>query len=325
MSTGPGTIVLAGATGYIGRAVASELLRRGYRVVTPVRRLPAADGPPIPDGCDVRVAELTDADALAATLGDVRADAAISCIASRSGEPEDAWRVEYECNRNLLAAARGAGAGHFVLLSAICVQKPALAFQHAKLAFEKELVESGLDWSIVRPTAYFKSVSGQVDRVRAGKPFIVFGKGTETACKPISEADLANYLVDCLERPELRNRILPIGGPGHALTPLEQGALLFEAAGRTPRYRHVSPGIFRIALALLTPLGWFSNRAAAKAELARIGHYYATESMLHWDAERGRYDADATPPTGSDTLREHYARMFDEGQAGQELGEHKLF
>jgi divinyl chlorophyllide a 8-vinyl-reductase len=325
MSRSPGTIVLAGATGYIGRAVASELLNRGYRVVAPVRQLPGAGMPQVPDGCDVRVAAITNGDAITAALDDVEADAVISCIASRNGEPEDAWRVDYGANSKLLAAAAAAGVRHFVLLSAICVQKPALAFQHAKLAFEKELIDSDLTWSIVRPTAFFKSISGQVDRVRAGKPFIVFGTGTETACKPISEADLARYLVDCLDDPGRHNRILPVGGPGDALTPLDQGALLFELAGRSPRYRHVSPRLFRLMLALLAPFARISQRAAAKAELARIGHYYATESMLSWDDESGRYDADATPSTGTDTLRDHYARVLREGSAGQELGEHKLF
>ena len=64
-----------------------------------------------------------------------------------------------------------------------------------------------------------------------GKPFIVFGDGTETACKPISERDLASFIADCLEEERLRNRVLPIGGPGDALTPRDQGALLFELTG----------------------------------------------------------------------------------------------
>ena len=43
----------------------------------------------------------------------------------------------------------------------------------------------------MRPTAFFKSLSGQVERVRGGRPFLLFGDGTLTACKPISDADLA--------------------------------------------------------------------------------------------------------------------------------------
>jgi divinyl chlorophyllide a 8-vinyl-reductase len=50
-----------------------------------------------------------------------------------------------------------------VLLSAICVQKPLLEFQRAKLAFEAKLQEAGdITYSIVRPTAFFKSLAGQV-------------------------------------------------------------------------------------------------------------------------------------------------------------------
>ena len=47
--------------------------------------------------------------------------------------------------------------------------------------------------------------------------------------------------------------------------------------------------------------------------------------MLLWNAERGCYDAEATPAFGNESLRDHYARMLSEGGAGQELGDHKLF
>lgn len=133
----------------------------------------------------------------------------------------------------------------FVRLSAICVQKPRLAFQHAKLAFEVELQASGLDWTIVRPTAYFKSLSGQVERVRQGKPFLMFGDGTLTACKPISDDDLGAYLADCLHDETRRRRVLPIGGPGEAIAPRQQGERLFELLGRPPRFKSVPPALLR--------------------------------------------------------------------------------
>lgn len=63
---------------------------------------------------------------------------------------------------------------------------------------------------------------------------------------------------------------------------------------------------------------------AAKAEFARIGRYYATESMLVWDAARGCYDADATPEFGRVTLAEHYGRML-RGEVGADLGAHAVF
>ena len=94
----------------------------------------------------------------------------VSCLASRTGAPEDAWRIDHGAHIGALAAARAAGVSHMILLSTICVQKPVLAFQQAKLAFEQVLASSGLDYTIVRPAAYFKSLAGQVERVRRGKP-----------------------------------------------------------------------------------------------------------------------------------------------------------
>lgn len=90
---------------------------------------------------------------------------------------------------------------HFVLLSAICVQRPKLAFQSAKLAVEAGLAASGLHYSIVRPNAYLKSLSGQLVRLRAGKPFVVFSDGKVMACKPLSDRDLARYILGCLDDP----------------------------------------------------------------------------------------------------------------------------
>lgn len=323
-SRAPGRVLVAGATGYIGRHVAAELIRRGVQVLALVRPGSGMDDPLL-EGCERLEVEISDAQALATVLAPVRAEAIISCLASRNGVPGDAWRIDHDANSGLLGLAKGLGVRHFVLLSAICVQKPRLAFQQAKLAFEAELRAAPIDGTIVRPTAFFKSLSGQVERVRAGKPFLVFGDGTLTACKPIAETDLAAFIVDCLFRDERRGKTLPIGGPGPALTPLEQGRLLHEALGRKPAFRHVSPRILSASARVLDTLGRLVPPLAVKAELARIGHYYATESMLVWDEKAGRYDAAATPEAGTETLGAFYRRVADEGLADQQLGDHRLF
>lgn len=319
---------VAGATGYIGRAVARDLVSRGYRVTAIIRpgSTPLAETTAAAlAGCRLVEADITAPDALAAALAGDTVDAVMSCIASRTGVAADAWRIDHAANGNLLAEAQRAGARHFILLSAICVQRPTLAFQHAKLAFEAELRASSLAWSIVRPTAFFKSLAGQVARVRAGKPFLMFGDGTLTACKPIGEADLARYLVDCLEDPTRHERILPIGGPGPAITPREQAELLCRLAGVPLATRSVPVGLFKVIGAVLRPLGHFSKAMAEKAELARIGRYYATESMLLWNDSTQAYDAAGTPEAGSETLETFYQRVLRDGLAGQELGAAKVF
>jgi divinyl chlorophyllide a 8-vinyl-reductase len=234
----------------------------------------------------------------------------ISCIASRSGAPKDARAVDYAANATLLAAAQAARARQFILLSAICVQKPLLAFQHAKLAFEAELMASGIGYTIIRPTAFFKSLSGQVKRVKAGKPFLIFGDGNLTRCKPISDGDLARFIAAAIDNPDALGRILPIGGPGPAISLREQGEMLFELAGVEPRFKSVSPKLFTYAEMLLGLGAGVSGWFAEKAEYARIARYYATESMLVLDTATGEYSADLTPEYGNETLREHYRQLL---------------
>ena len=313
-------VMLLGATGTIGRATARALRDDGHDVVCLVR----PGSPPLPDGVVARVGQVTDQNSLRQDGFRGEAfDVLVSCLASRSGAPKDAWAIDHDAHVSAFAEARRAGVGHVVLLSAICVQKPKLAFQHAKLAIEKVLLESGLACSIVRPTAYFKSLSGQISRVRKGKSFLLFGDGRLTATKPISDGDLGRYLALCLRDPSLRG-ILPIGGPGPAFTPREQGDWLFAMLGQTPRFRAVPVALLDSIISGLTVLGALSPRLKAKAELARIGRYYATESMLVWDEASGRYLADATPSFGTETLREHHAQIIA-GAPEQDLGAHRVF
>lgn len=308
-------VLLLGATGTIGRATVLALRAAGHEVTALVRK-------PSDLNCPMIIAEVTQEGAVAHAIEGRDFDAIISCMASRTGAPKDAWAIDHRANHLALAAARAAGVQHFVLLSAICVQKPHLAFQRAKLAFEAELQASGLIYSIVRPTAFFKSLSGQVARVAAGKPFLVFGNGRLTACKPISDRDLARFLVACLADPTLQNRILPIGGPGPAITPLDQAAMLGDLLGRPVRVKHVPLALMDTIIAALSTLGRLSPRIAEKSNLARIGRYYGTESMLVWDGKG--YNADATPKFGTDTLRDHYAALL-RGEAQNDLGAHGVF
>jgi divinyl chlorophyllide a 8-vinyl-reductase len=325
-------VFVIGATGTIGRATVQALVQRGHEVVCLVRPRAGVGAALKPDdtarllaGAEVRVGDVSNPASLARDgFRGQRFDALVSCLASRTGVPHDAWAIDHQAHVHALQAAKDAGVGHVVLLSAICVQKPLLAFQNAKLAFERELIDSGLRFSIVRPTAFFKSLSGQIERVKQGKPFLVFGDGQLTACKPISDADLGDYLAGCLEDPSRHNRILPIGGPGPAITPRQQGEHLFALLGRPPRFKAVPVGLLSAIIAVLGALGRVVPALAAKAELARIGRYYATESMLVYDAVADRYDADATPSTGSETLFDHYAGLLS-GAVQTERGDHAVF
>lgn len=332
-------VLVVGSTGYIGKFVVKELVKRGFNVTSIAREKSGTKGSVDKEttlselrGANVCFSDVTNLDSFNESLNNlgVSFDVVVSCLASRNGGVKDSWKIDYEATKNSLVAGRKLGASHFVLLSAICVQKPLLEFQRAKLKLEDELVKEAekddrFSYSIVRPTAFFKSLGGQVDLVKDGKPYVMFGDGKLCACKPISEQDLASFIVDCVMSEDKVNKILPIGGPGKALTPLEQGEILFKLLGKEPKFLKVPIGIMDFAIGVLDFLVKVFPSLEDAAEFGKIGRYYAAESMLILDPDTGEYSDEKTPSYGNDTLEEFFGRVLREGMAGQELGEQNIF
>ena len=295
-------IFVAGSTGYIGKNVVKYALDNGFDVVTAKRH---SDNKPGQLNKKLKVIKISNNDNN--WIADLeKVDVIISCLASRTGEPEDAHLVDYKLNCLLLEKAKALKCSQFILLSAICVQKPRLAFQFEKLAFEEELKKSGLNFSIVRPTAYFKSLSGQIENIKKGKPYVYFGDGQITQCNPISEKDLSLYILSCIKDKTKWRKILPIGGPKQSITPKDIGKILFEIFEVSPKYKSFPTKLLDAIRLLLLIISPFSNWAKNKSELIKIAKYYATESMLIWDEKKKCYDANMTPSTGKDTLRDYF-------------------
>ena len=295
-------IFVAGSTGYIGKNVVKYALDNGFDVVTAKRH---SDNKPGQLNKKLKVIKISNNDNN--WIADLeKVDVIISCLASRTGEPKDAHLVDYKLNCLLLEKAKALKCSQFILLSAICVQKPRLAFQFEKLAFEEELKKSGLNFSIVRPTAYFKSLSGQIENIKKGKPYVYFGDGQITQCNPISEKDLSLYILSCIKDKTKWRKILPIGGPKQSITPKDIGKILFEIFEVSPKYKSFPTKLLDVIRLLLLIISPFSNWAKNKSELIKIAKYYATESMLIWDEKKECYDANMTPSTGKDTLRDYF-------------------
>ena len=295
-------IFVAGSTGYIGKNVVKYALDNGFDVVTAKRH---SDNKPGQLNKKLKVIKISNNDNN--WIADLeKVDVIISCLASRTGEPKDAHLVDYKLNCLLLEKAKALKCSQFILLSAICVQKPRLAFQFEKLAFEEELKKSGLNFSIVRPTAYFKSLSGQIENIKKGKPYVYFGDGQITQCNPISEKDLSLYILSCIKDKTKWQKILPIGGPKQSITPKDIGKILFEIFEVSPKYKSFPTKLLDAIRLLLLIISPFSNWAKNKSELIKIAKYYATESMLIWDEKKKCYDANMTPSTGKDTLRDYF-------------------
>jgi len=315
------TNVIAGASGYIGKSTVRESVRQGYNTIALVRdleKIENAQGQALYgqyyEGAKLVQCDVCDAEALTKTLAEIATEnngieAIISCLASRSGIKKDAYKIDYQATLNCLDARdESVKARHFVLLSAYCCKNPWLQFQQAKLKFEAALQDQNdMTWSAVRPTAFFKSVSGQLEVIQSGAPFVMFGDGKVTRCNPISEADLATYLIDCITDKSRENKILNLGGPDEPLTMQTQGEMLYKAVGKEPNFLYAPLWLFDV---IIDSLQWAadtfnSEKLENAAETGRIGKYYAVEDML---------TTDPSEKYGTMTLQEHYNKIAVEGQ-----------
>jgi len=314
------TAVVAGATGYIGKSTVRESVRQGYKTIALVRdksKVESKEGKMLYgqffEGSEVVECDVTDPVQLTKTLEEIKAkngdiDSVISCLASRSGIKKDAYAIDYQATLNCMNSGIDVNAKHFVLLSAFCVKNPWLQFQQAKLKMEAALEEqTSMTYSIVRPTAFFKSVSGQLEVIQSGAPFVMFGDGKVTSCNPIAESELAEYLINCISDKSKENKIINLGGPDEPLTMLKQGEMLYKAVGKEPNYFFAPLWLFDV---IIDSLQWLadtfdSEKLENAAETGRIGKYYAVEDMLTTDPEE---------KFGKITLQEHYDRIAVEGQ-----------
>lgn len=251
-------ILVAGASGRLGRQVVAGLLERGFAVRALLRRSgqePAA-------GVEVVRGDLLDPASLERVCDGV--DAVISC-AGASMDLRDRRRASFEAvdfhgNRNLLECARAAGVRKFVyvsLHSADAVASTEYARGHE--LFVASLRASGLPATVIRPTGFFYFFGEMLAMARRGRGLVI-GPGT-CRTNPIHEADVAACCIDALDDDASE---IEAGGPD-VFTRRELAELAFEVLGKAPRILHVPPALMRGVAAVARP---FNPRIAA---LVRFG------------------------------------------------------
>jgi len=272
------TVLIIGATGYIGSAVVAEAVKQGFDVIT-ITRSNKQDSRL--DGTEVVVADVTDPASVAQAFSR-KIDVVISCLGCHSGLAQDFHDIDYKATLAILNLAKDKGTEKFILLSAICVRKPDLPLQLAKLKMEDELMRSGLEYTIVRPTAYFWVFDVQTRMIAKGRPGYVVGSGDQATHNPIAKEDLAEFMVDSIHKDERKDRVFVIGGPevpGNIITYKESLEMIFDSMGKEPKVSSV-PAWLVIAIIHLTGfIGIFFRKVGVFSEFLKIVYYYLVNDM----------------------------------------------
>ncbi|HET8547560.1 MAG TPA: SDR family oxidoreductase [Bryobacteraceae bacterium] len=233
-------VLLAGASGLLGRHVRHELVREGHDVRPLVRGISLEP--------DAVYADLRDPASLRGICDGV--DAVISCAGAAMqlgnwGNRVSFDEVDHHGNANLLAEARRAGVARFVYVSVACARELMhTEYTRAHGRFVAALATSGLACTVVRPTGFYGFLL-ELLRMAWKNRGIIVGDG-RAQTNPIYEGDVARACVEALAS---RQAELAIGGP-EIYTRKKIVQLAFEALDRPPRIRYLQPALLRIPLAL---------------------------------------------------------------------------
>jgi uncharacterized protein YbjT (DUF2867 family) len=219
-SNNSSTVLVAGATGFLGSEICHQLILKKNIVKGMVRSTSDANNVAElkASGVETIEGDLKDKVSLENALNGV--SAIISTVAStRSRQEGDSIQtVDYEGQINLIDAAVKAGVKQLIYISFRELGECPL--QTAKRKVEKHLAESGLNYTILQPT-YFMEVwlSPVLGFDYPNAKATIYGEGNNKISW-IAIKDVASFAVAALDNPAAANKIIELGGP-EALSPLD--------------------------------------------------------------------------------------------------------
>ena len=220
-SNNSSTVLVAGATGFLGGEICRQLIGKNKNVKGLVRA--TSDANKVAQlkelGVEIVEGDLKDKSSLKNALHGVSAIiSTVSSTLSRQ-EGDSIQTVDDEGQNNLIDAAVGADISQFVYVS-FCTMPGQFPLQTAKRKVEKHLAESGLSYTILQPT-YFMEVwlSPALGFDYSNAKATVYGEG-KNRISWIAIKDVAAFAVASLDNTATKNRSIELGGP-EALSPLE--------------------------------------------------------------------------------------------------------
>jgi uncharacterized protein YbjT (DUF2867 family) len=249
-------ILVTGGTGFVGGHVIHALRAEERPVRALVRDLRKA-GRLAGWGCELVEGDVTDAASLRRAVEGCQA--VVHLVAIRRGSQEEFERVMSQATRDLVAAARDAGVQRFVLMSAAGTSEQtaaAVPYFRAKWEMENAVRESGLEFTIFRPSFIFGRDGGAlplfVKQVRYSPVTPVIGAGL-SRIQPIWVEDVAAYFAAGVEKPEAANRSFDLGGP-NVVTWNELYERIAKVLGKRRRRLNIPSGLMRAGAGLTEKL-----------------------------------------------------------------------
>lgn len=260
--------LVTGATGFVGREVVRALCAKGVEVRCLVHT-PGRERV-LKDRVDVHYGDVRDPAALRAAFYDVDVVVHLVAIIRERGRLTF-QSVNREATENVVEAAVNDGVKQFIHLSAIGARDdPAYPYLYSKWQGEQAVMQSGLPYTIVRPSILF-GPGDEFINVLAGLvkvfPIVPVAGSGRNKFQPMAVDELARCVAEAVGRKDLLGKAIEVGGPDH----LSYNDIL-DAVARTCKTRrlklHVPLPAMRLAVRLMEAL--LSNPPATTQQLRML-------------------------------------------------------
>ncbi len=230
----PLTVLVTGATGYLGGRLVPRLLAEGHAVRAMTRD--ASRLRDVPWAGDVDVVE---ADALRPeSLGPALAGVDVAYYLIHSLDVPDFPDVDRRAAQAFADAARAAGVGRIVYLGGLAAEGDALSAHLAsRVEVGEILLASRVPTAVLRAAVILGSGSASFEMLRyltERLPAMIAPRWVRTRIQPIAVRDVLRYLVGCATLPPHVSRSFDIGGP-EIFTYVEMMQRYARIAGLRPR------------------------------------------------------------------------------------------
>jgi len=277
-------VLVAGATGQLGGAIARKLLASNI----PVRALARNAGKLAAlgaAGAEVAAVDMRDVPKLTQACRGVGQIVATANNNMGSG-PLSPTKIDLPAYQNLCAAARNTGVRRLLYTSfhGVAQDAPVDIFR-VKWYIEDAIRRSGVKHVMLRPTAFMDIWIDQLlaADIRRKGVATIFGDGRQVS-NYIAVDDVAEFVLKILAREEIANQAVDLGGPSN-ISLNDLATLVEQRLGVTAKRRHIPVA----AMKLLPPLVRPFNEVAAR--LMTLGYYSATASASFpgWKTNADRF------------------------------------